>query len=72
MKVSIEYCYVWNYYPRAAGLAEEIKNVVTDVKIEFIKSSGGVFEVTKDGELIFSKSREGRFPETEEIINKLT
>ena len=28
----------------------------------------GVFEVSLDGELIFSKLKEGRFPEHEEIL----
>jgi selenoprotein W-related protein len=44
---------------------------VKNVKIEFIKSSGGVFEVIKDGEILFSKRREGRFPDAAEIISKL-
>jgi len=31
------------------------------------RSSGGVFEVTVDGSLRFSKKREGRFPTEEEM-----
>jgi len=46
-------------------------NNVKDVEVEFIKSSGGVFEITKDKELIYSKSRTGNFPDEDEIINKL-
>ncbi len=41
------------------------------VKAELIPSGGGVFEVRKDGELIFSKKASGRFPQHEEIFNKL-
>jgi selT/selW/selH-like putative selenoprotein len=37
-----------------------------------IKSSGGVFEVVKDGQLIFSKAKEGRFPQNAEILKKLS
>ena len=33
-----------------------------------IPSSGGVFEVEADGEIIFSKKAAGRFPESEEIF----
>jgi len=33
-----------------------------------IPSGGGVFEVTKNGKLIFSKKQTGRFPELGEII----
>ena len=72
MKVSIEYCYVLNYYPQAASLAAEINKNINDVTIEFIKGSGGVFEVVKDGDLIFSKRSEGRFPDPGEIITSLS
>ena len=36
-------------------------------EIAYVRSSGGVFEVTVDGELKFSKKRLGRFPTDEEI-----
>jgi len=36
-----------------------------------IKSGGGVFEVVKDGKLIFSKKATGRFPENKEIFKKI-
>ena len=34
-------------------------------------SGGGVFEVTVDGELVFSKKAQGRFPEDDEIFGPL-
>ncbi|MBL4950668.1 Rdx family protein [Neobacillus sp. YIM B02564] len=37
-------------------------------KVELIPSSGGVFEVTVNGEKIYSKDETGLFPDTEEII----
>ena len=33
--------------------------------------SGGVFEIFRDGDLIFSKRRLGRFPEPGEIVDLL-
>ena len=60
MKITIEYCHVWNYYPRAASLAEELKQALDHLDIELIKSSGGVFEVEAEGRLIYSKRRTGR------------
>ena len=36
-------------------------------EIELIASSGGVFEVNVDGELVFSKKSLQRFPEDGEI-----
>ena len=36
-----------------------------------LKGAGGVFEVSVDGDLIFSKKAEGRFPEDDEIMGAL-
>lgn len=36
-----------------------------------VPSDGGRFEVTVDGNLVFSKLQEGRFPSEEEIAAKL-
>jgi predicted Rdx family selenoprotein len=37
------------------------------VKVEIIRSSGGVFDITADGVLRFSKQATGRFPTDAEI-----
>ena len=34
---------------------------------EFVPSSGGVFEITLDGKLVYSKQKTGRFPEKQDI-----
>jgi selenoprotein W-related protein len=39
--------------------------------LTLIPDSGGCFEVSVDGVLVFSKLREGRFPEYEEITAHL-
>ena len=39
--------------------------------LELIPSSGGVFEVVADGELIFSKKEVRRFPEPGEVESRL-
>ncbi len=71
MKISIEYCNVWNYLPNAAGLANELLDKYgTDIKsLTLIPSGSGVFEIEKDSDLIFSKKKLGRFPDDNEIIN---
>jgi len=38
---------------------------------DLVKGGGGVFDVVVDGELIFSKKAEGRFPEPGEILEQL-
>ena len=67
MKISIEYCNVWNYLPRASSLEQHLKTNYDGVAIELISSGGGVFEVTLENELIFSKKSLGRFPDDGEI-----
>ena len=62
---------MWNYYPKAASLAEEIEKTF-GYETELVKSSGGVFEVEKNGKLIFSKKKTGRFPDPGEIKKLLS
>jgi selenoprotein W-related protein len=55
------------------GLAESVLDQMgNDVKqLTLIPSKGGVFEVTVDDQLIFSKKREGRHPTIDEITRAL-
>ena len=66
MKISIEYCNVWNYLPKASSLEEYLTGKY-DAKIKLVSSGGGVFEVCLEDKLIFSKKSLGRFPEHSEI-----
>lgn len=36
-------------------------------EVELVKGGGGVFEISVDGRLVFSKKQRGRFPTDEEI-----
>ena len=73
MKISIEYCKQWNYKPRASSLGDELKrDLGQDVQVELIAGSNGVFEITVDGSLIFSKKQSGRFPDDGEIVKLLS
>ena len=40
---------------------------IDGAEIELIKSSGGVFEITLDGDLVYSKKATGRFPTGKEL-----
>ena len=51
-------------------MAAEIKKQL-GVDSQLVRGSGGIFEVTVDGERIFSKKEEGRFPSEKEIVEKL-
>ena len=71
--ISIEYCTSWGYLKRAVALAENLlnehKNNIN--KVIITPSSGGVFEVAVNGESIFSKKELGRFPEENEVEDKI-
>jgi selenoprotein W-related protein len=47
----------------AAELDRELKS---DTRL--VAGHGGVFEVSVDGELVFSKKSQGRFPEEGEVL----
>jgi len=40
---------------------------VSGAEVELIEAGGGVFEITRDGDLVFSKKKLHRFPEDQEI-----
>ena len=65
-KISIEYCTSWGYLNQALSLRETIEKRF-GIKAELIKGTGGVFEVTLNNSLIFSKKELGRFPDDNEI-----
>jgi selT/selW/selH-like putative selenoprotein len=47
-------------------VSTEIQAVV-DAQIDLVAGSGGVFDVVCDGELLFSKFADHRFPASDEI-----
>lgn len=71
--IGIEYCTSWGYLGRAVALCQNLlnehKNKIN--KVVLIPSSGGVFEVTMNGESVFSKKELGRFPEENEVEDKI-
>lgn len=71
--IGIEYCTSWGYLSRAVALADSLlnehKNNIN--KVVIIPSSGGVFEVSMNGESVFSKKELGRFPEENEVEDEI-
>ncbi len=49
-------------------MAAEVKEVYPDAKVKLIEASGGLFEVTVDGNLVFSKQALGRHAEDGEVL----
>jgi len=52
-------------------VAAEIVKAFPGTEIQMIPSSGGVFEVTVDGNLVFSKKALGRHAEPGEVVGLL-
>jgi selenoprotein W-related protein len=51
-------------------LAATIKKEL-GLESELVRGSGGIFVVTVDNEIIFSKREQGRFPSEREIVDAL-
>jgi selenoprotein W-related protein len=47
-------------------LLGEFKQKIADLKL--VPSSGGCFELTVDGELLYSKLKTGKFPDEEAMV----
>src|SRR6266511_4820825 len=68
-RLEIEYCTRCRWLLRAAWLAQELLTTFeTELgEVTLIPGSNGVFEVRLDSNTLFSRRREGRFPESKEL-----
>jgi selenoprotein W-related protein len=49
-------------------LAAELKKAFPEAEVRLVESSGGVFEVTVDGAVLFSKKASGRHAAPGEVV----
>jgi selenoprotein W-related protein len=68
-QVEIEYCRQCRWLLRAAWMAQELLTTFeTELGgVTLTPGTGGVFEVRMDGETVWSRKGEGRFPEMKEL-----
>lgn len=68
-QVVIEYCTQCRWLMRAAWMAQELLTTFEQELggVTLRPGTGGVFEVSLDGEQIFSRKTAGRFPESKEL-----
>ena len=52
-------------------MAAELKQAFPGVTIKMIPAGGGVFEVTADGSLVFSKKQLGRHANAGEVVTEI-
>jgi selenoprotein W-related protein len=68
-RVEITYCTQCRWLLRAAWMAQELLTTFADElgEVALVPGSGGVFQVHVQGELIWSRAAQGRFPEIKEL-----
>ena len=72
-RVEIEYCTQCRWLLRAAWLAQELLTTFEAElgEVALVPGASGVFEVRVDGDPLFSRAAEGRFPEAKELKQAL-
>ncbi len=67
--LEIEYCTHCRWLLRAAWLAQELLTTFdSDItSLSLVPGTGGIFEVRLNGEVIFSRKEQSRFPESKEL-----
>jgi len=76
MNITIKYCGMWGYKPRAQLVGDEILDRYSDIEVFLEVGDAGQFDIIReDGDgitkLIFSKDKTDSFPEEGEIIKLL-
>lgn len=68
-RLEIEYCTQCRWLLRAGWISQEMLTTFGAElgEVAIVPGAGGVFEVRLDGETIFSRAAEGRFPESKEL-----
>jgi selenoprotein W-related protein len=68
-RVSIEYCTQCRWLLRAAWMAQELLTTFEDEigEVALVPGTGGVLDIRVDGEPVWSRAAQGRFPEMKEL-----
>lgn len=68
-RLEIEYCTQCRWLLRATWLSQELLTTFAQElgEVALVPGAGGIFEVRLEGETIFSRRQEGRFPEAKEL-----
>ncbi|MDQ8024066.1 MAG: SelT/SelW/SelH family protein [Moraxellaceae bacterium] len=72
-RIEIHYCTQCRWLLRAAWMAQELLTTFEQeiAELTLRPGTGGVFEVRADGELVWSRKDEGRFPEITELKQRV-
>ena len=72
-RIEVVYCTQCRWLLRAAWIAQELLSTFAEDlgEVALIPGTGGVFEVKLDGETLFSRAVEQRFPEAAELKQRV-
>ena len=72
-RVEITYCTQCRWLLRAAWMAQELLTTFEQeiAEVALRPGTGGVFEVRADGDTVWSRKAEGRFPDIRELKQRL-
>ena len=72
-RVEIVYCTQCRWLLRAGWVAQELLSTFAEElgEVALVPGKGGVFDVRLDGELLFSRGEQQRFPEAAELKQRV-
>ncbi len=70
-KVRIVFCTPCGFFREASDLGEEIEKAFPETEVELEDGERGVFDVYVEDKLVFSRYKEMRMPEAQEILEHL-
>ena len=72
-RIAIIYCTKCRWLLRAAWMAQELLYTFSEdlSEVALVPAGGGIFEVRVDGDLIWSRARDGRFPQITELKQRV-
>ncbi|MBI4559941.1 MAG: SelT/SelW/SelH family protein [Candidatus Hydrogenedentes bacterium] len=72
-RIEIEYCIQCRWLLRAAWMAQELLTTFEAElgEVALVPGTGGVFEVRVNGETVWSRKVDGRFPESKELKQRV-
>ena len=72
-RIAITYCTQCSWLLRAAWMAQELLSTFgQDIgEVALVPGTGGVFEITVDGESVWERKRDGGFPEAKVLKQKV-
>lgn len=72
-RIEIEYCTQCRWLLRAAWMAQELLTTFEKEigEVALVPGTGGVFEVRANGDTLWSRNGEGRFPDAKELKQRV-